>query len=118
MKDNKRFVKYLDKIREGLELKVGEVSLSYSIAPERVLDLPKITDAKQVYDFIKPRWENDLSAIERFKVLFANNTNRIIAWYDLSKGTEVGTTVSVRSIIMMCTNILTCSGVFLCHNHP
>jgi DNA repair protein RadC len=113
-----KFIKYLDSIREGLELKVGEVSLSYTIEPERASELPQIKRSANLYDFILPKWESDIQHIERFKVVFVNRQNRIIGFYNLSKGTEAGTTCSVKSIVMMVTNIPTCAGVFLCHNHP
>jgi len=36
MKTDKRFDKYLNKVREGLEIRVGEITIDYAVAPQKV----------------------------------------------------------------------------------
>ena len=113
-----RFTRYLEQHREGLELKVGEISLSYTIAPEKVSEMPIITEAKQIYDFIKPRWEVDICSTERFKVIYLNQSNRILGWFNISQGSATGTVVDVKLMLGIALNITTCKALITVHNHP
>jgi DNA repair protein RadC len=117
MKAN-RFQKYLDKVREGLELRVGEITIDYAIAPQKVSDLPKVTQSSHAYDFFRSHWESDICETERFKVLFLNNQNRIIAWYNLGIGTSTACQVDIKKLVSIATNIISCKSLIFAHCHP
>jgi DNA repair protein RadC len=112
-----RFDKYLNKVRENLELKVGEIIVDYAIAPEKVSELPKITQSSHAFDFALQRWESDICATERFKVMYLNNQNRVIGWFNLSKGATTGTTIDVKLMLAISLNIPSCKSLITLHNH-
>ena len=118
MKADKRFQKYLDKVREGLEIRVGEITLDYAVAPQKISDLPKITQSNHAYDFLRSHWESDICDTERFKVLFLNNQNHIIAWYNLGIGTSTACQVDIKKLVAIATNITSCKKIVCAHNHP
>ena len=118
MKTNKRFNKYLDKVREGLELRVGEITIDYAIAPQKVSDLPKVTESSHAHKFLRDHWESDICETERFKVLFLNNQNRIIAWYNLGIGTSTACQVDIKKLVSIATNIVSCKNLIFAHCHP
>jgi DNA repair protein RadC len=113
-----KFEKYIDKIRENIELKVGELEVSYTIPPSKVTDLPVIKTCKDAYDYIINKWQDDILAIERFKVLYLNRSNRVIGILDISKGNAVNTISSPKDVFGPALNIPTCCGIIICHNHP
>ena len=118
MKTNKRFDKYLDRVREGLEVRVGEITVDYTVAPQKISDLPKVTQSNHANDFFRSHWESDMCETERFKVLFLNNQNRIIAWYNLGIGTSTACQVDIKKLVSIATNIVSCKSLIFAHCHP
>ncbi len=108
----------MDKVREGLEIRVGEITIDYAVAPQKVSDLPKVTQSSHAHDFLRSHWENDICAIERFKVLFLNNQNNIIGWYNLGIGTSTACQVDIKKLVSIATNITSCKKIICAHNHP
>ena len=75
----------------------------------------KITSSKAVFDVMQPII-GEISN-EEFWVIFLNNSNKIIAKEQLSKGGLTGTVVDVRVIFNKAVSLLA-TAIILCHNHP
>jgi DNA repair protein RadC len=113
-----RFVKYLDNVRDNLVLKVGEMNVSYTIAPNKISELPKITMSRDIYEFLIKIWEPDIIAIERFKCIYLNKQNRILGYLEISKGVSHGTIMDNKSILGPALCLPDINSIIVCHNHP
>ena len=82
---------------------------------ETALEKPKITSSKAVFDLMQPII-GDLEH-EEFWVLFLNNSNKVLAKTQISKGGLTATVVDVKIILQKAIEKLA-SGIILCHNHP
>lgn len=82
---------------------------------EDSIKLPKITSSKDVFRLMQS-YIGDLQH-EEFWVLFLNNSNKIIAKQQVSKGGLTATIVDVRLLFKKALE-LTSVGVIVCHNHP
>lgn len=77
--------------------------------------LNKITSSKTVFELMHPLL-GDLHH-EEFWVLYLNNSNKVIAKEQLSKGGITGTVVDVRIVLKKALELgAVC--LILCHNHP
>ncbi|PCH78059.1 MAG: hypothetical protein COB98_01485 [Flavobacteriaceae bacterium] len=74
-----------------------------------------ITGSRDVFVLMKPMI-GDLNH-EEFWVVFLNNSNKIIAKTQLSKGGLTGTLVDTRLLFKQAIGLLA-TGIILCHNHP
>jgi len=77
--------------------------------------LNKITSSKSVFEIMQPIL-GDLHH-EEFWGLFLNNSNKIIAKQQLSKGGITGTLVDVRLLMKKALEVGATSFI-VCHNHP
>ena len=75
----------------------------------------KILNSRSVFEMMQPLI-GDL-AHEEFWVILMNNSNKVIAKHQLSKGGLTGTIVDIRMIFKKAIEQLA-TGVILCHNHP
>jgi DNA repair protein RadC len=82
---------------------------------EEVQKKTKVTQSKDVYDYIKPHLM-DL-AYEEFWVLLLNRSNIILKAERVSSGGVAGTVADAKIIFNKALEALACS-VILCHNHP
>jgi DNA repair protein RadC len=82
---------------------------------EDAVELVKITSSKLVFEIMQPII-GELPH-EEFWVLFLNNSNKVIAKSQLSKGGISGTVVDVRLVFKMALET-GATGLILCHNHP
>lgn len=82
---------------------------------ETALEKPKITCSKDVFNIMQPII-GDLE-YEEFWVLFLNNSNKVIAKTQVSKGGLTATIVDVRLLFKRALE-LACVGLIACHNHP
>lgn len=82
---------------------------------EVALKFPKITCSKDVNNLINPII-GDLGH-EEFWVLFLNNSNKILAKSQISKGGLTSTLVDVRVLFKQAVE-LAAVGIIVCHNHP
>lgn len=82
---------------------------------ESVPELTKITSSASVFSLMQPVL-GELPH-EEFWILYLNNSNKIIAKAQLSKGGITGTVVDVR---LLYKNAIGhgATGIILCHNHP
>lgn len=82
---------------------------------EIALEKPKITSSKNVFHLMQPII-GDIEH-EEFWVLFLNNSNKVLAKTQISKGGLTATIVDVRLLFKRALE-LTSVGVIVCHNHP
>ena len=82
---------------------------------EATLTKPKITSSKSVFNVMQPII-GDLPH-EEFWVLYLNNSNKVLAKNQISKGGLTSTIVDVRLVLKKALE-LACIGLIVCHNHP
>lgn len=82
---------------------------------EIALEKPKITSSKAVFNLMQPII-GDL-AHEEFWVLFLNNSNKVLAKNQISKGGLTATVVDVRLLFKRALELASV-GIIVCHNHP
>lgn len=98
-----------------MEITLNEIQVSYS-TPQTTK--PQIKSSLQVYEMVKKHWNpNHLELHEEFKVIFLNQSNRVLGIYDLAKGGISQCTVDVRLIFSIALKVNS-SGIMLVHNHP
>ncbi|MDE1206068.1 RadC family protein [Tenacibaculum larymnensis] len=77
--------------------------------------VPKIKSSKDVAKIMQPLI-GDLQ-YEEFWVLYLNNSNKVLAKHQLSKGGFTATLVDVRLLYKRALE-LSAIGIIVCHNHP
>lgn len=82
---------------------------------ENALEKPKITSSKAVFNVMQPII-GDLPH-EEFWVLFLNNSNKVLAKSQISKGGLTATIVDVRLLFKRALELASV-GIIVCHNHP
>ncbi len=82
---------------------------------EEALELKKITSSKNVFEIMQPIIGE--LAYEEFWLLFLNNSNKVIAKSQLSKGGLTGTVVDIR-VIFKAAFENNATSIILAHNHP
>jgi DNA repair protein RadC len=82
---------------------------------EEALELPKITSSKAVFEQMQPLI-GELQH-EEFWILYLNNSNKIVAKSQQSKGGLTGTIVDVRLVLKKALE-LNVTAIILSHNHP
>ncbi len=92
-------------------LELGRRRRKLDDAPE----LKKITSSKIAFEIMRPIIGELFH--EEFWVLFLNNSNKVIAKSQLSKGGITGTIVDVRIVYKLAIEN-GATGLILCHNHP
>ena len=82
---------------------------------EEVVELKKVTSSKIIFEIMQPII-GELPH-EEFWIIYLNNSNKVIAKSQLSKGGITGTLVDVR-IVFKTALEMGATGLILCHNHP
>ena len=82
---------------------------------EIALKKPKITSSKAVFNIMQPLI-GDLEH-EEFWVLFLNNSNKVLAKSQMSKGGLTATVVDVRLLLKQALEMASVA-IIICHNHP
>ncbi|PWG06545.1 RadC family protein [Polaribacter aquimarinus] len=82
---------------------------------ETTLEKPKITSSNNVFNLMQPII-GDLPH-EEFWVLFLNNSNKVLAKNQVSKGGFTATIVDVRLLFKRALELASV-GIIVCHNHP
>jgi DNA repair protein RadC len=82
---------------------------------EVALEKPKITSSKDVANLMQPIL-GDLEH-EEFWVLFLNNSNKVVAKSQISKGGLTATIVDIRLVFKRALELASV-GIIVCHNHP
>jgi DNA repair protein RadC len=115
-KDNDEIVNNNSISKDGVEIPEIDIEkikmIDLNITDNKILSLEDtIRVLKQLYD------KGSINAYEEVKVLYLDNSNRVIGVYTHSKGGIAGTIVDVE---MICGLALKClaKGVIMSHNHP
>jgi DNA repair protein RadC len=96
---------------------LAEVELIYR-SKVRASDRPKITDSKSTFDLLISHWDMDkIELFEEFKVLFLNQSNRVLGIYNVSSGGITGTVADPRLIFGAALKATACN-LILAHSHP
>ena len=82
---------------------------------ETAMEKPKITSSVAVFNLLQPII-GDLEH-EEFWVLFLNNSNKVVAKNQISKGGLTATVVDVRLLFKRALE-LAAVAIIVCHNHP
>jgi len=95
---------------------VSEVELTYK-SKVNPLDRPQITHSRQSYDILLHNWSDQLEWVEEFNILLLNRANRVLGFYNVSKGGQTGTVVDAKVVFAAA---LKCKAnyLILAHNHP
>jgi DNA repair protein RadC len=82
---------------------------------ENLLEKPKIGGSNDVFKLMHPII-GDLSH-EEFWVLFLNNSNKVLAKLQVSKGGMTATVVDIRLLFKQALELFSVA-IIVCHNHP
>ena len=95
---------------------VAEIELTYKskVNPN---DRPQIISSRNSYDVLLNNWSDQLEWVEEFNILLLNRANRVLGFYNVSKGGQTGTVVDAKVVFAAA---LKCKAVSLVisHNHP
>jgi len=82
---------------------------------EEVTVYPKINSSSQVFKLMQPLL-SDLPH-EEFWAIYLNNSNKVLAKYQISKGGLTATLVDIRMLYKKAIELVA-TGIIVCHNHP
>jgi DNA repair protein RadC len=77
----------------------------------------KITDPRDVADYVRPFISETLMAFETFMIIGLNKANNTVGWGIVSQGGLSNVLVDMRILMKMALDMC-CNGIILCHNHP
>jgi DNA repair protein RadC len=113
------------RILKGVHGNINELAKAISIITalelgkrrqlEAALEKPKISSSKNVANLMQPIL-GDLEH-EEFWVLFLNNSNKVVAKNQVSKGGLTATIVDIRLVFKSALELASV-GIIVCHNHP
>ena len=94
---------------------IAEVQISYStnVQPSERAKIASSKDAADIFRQVFPGFEHR----EFFYAMLLNRGNRVLGYYEVSKGGISGTVVDVRLILQAAIKTNT-SAIILAHNHP
>ena len=95
---------------------VSEIELTYK-SKVKASDRPQVICSRQSYDILLHHWSDQLEWVEEFNLLLLNRANRVLAFYNVSKGGVAGTVVDAK-VVFAAALKLRASGIILAHNHP
>jgi len=95
---------------------VSEIELSYKrrVNPN---DRPQITSSRDSFDILLNNWSDQIEFIEEFNILMLSRSNRVLGFYNVSKGGQTGTVVDAR-VVFSAALKMKASYLILAHNHP
>jgi DNA repair protein RadC len=112
-------VKKLSSFKGIGEAKAIAIITALELGKRRQLEIalkkPKITSSKAVFNIMQPLI-GDLEH-EEFWVLFLNNSNKVLAKSQMSKGGLTATVVDVRLLLKQALEMASVA-IIICHNHP
>jgi DNA repair protein RadC len=77
----------------------------------------KISNSKQLSEYIRQFYSSDINVFESSFILLMNRANFTIGYAKISQGGITGTVVDVRIVCKYAIDSLA-TNVVLCHNHP
>lgn len=95
---------------------VAEITITYS-PTFRAIKRPIVQSSADAYKVFLEKWSDLIGFVEEFNVLFLDQGNKVICFYNVSKGGINSTTVDKR--VVFAAALKACAvGVILAHNHP
>ncbi|MCX6272214.1 MAG: JAB domain-containing protein [Bacteroidetes bacterium] len=91
-----------------------KVSYSHKIRPSEMIKVSRSNDA---YEALLTIWEGQLDHIEYFYIILMNRANKIMGYYQLSKGGQTGTVADPKCVFQVALKCC-CAAIILAHNHP
>ena len=95
---------------------VSEVELTYK-NKVKASDRPQITSSRTAFDILLHNWSDQIEYQEEFNVLLLNRANRVIGFYNVSKGGQSSTVVDAK-VVFAAALKSSSSYLVLAHNHP
>ena len=89
----------------------------------KAAERPQIRESKDIYTIFNSirkyndKYTNEMDIREFFFALYLNKTNKIIAWKEISSGSNCGCVCDIQTIIRNAL-LLGVSSIIVCHNHP
>ena len=120
--ENDFYQNYLQLIRVSKQtmmntfFNVSEVKLTYK-SRVKPSDRPQVISSHSAYDVFMQHWSDQIEFLEEFNILILNQANRVLAFYNVSKGGRTGTVVDAK-IIFTAALKLNGVGILLAHSHP
>ena len=96
--------------------KVSEVELTYR-SKVKANDRPQIMSSRTAFDIFLYNWSDQIEIQEEFNILLLNQANRVIGFYNVSKGGRASTVVDAKVVFAAALKGNAVSLV-LAHNHP
>lgn len=87
------------------------------VAEQTVDPTFKVTDSKEVNEYVRKIWPEDIGIRESMIALYLNRANKIVGHSLISSGGVAGT-VADPKIIFSTALLNMASGIILVHNHP
>jgi len=95
---------------------VSEVKLTYK-SRVKAADRPQIISSHSAYDILLSNWSDQIEMVEEFNVLLLNRANRVLCFFNVSKGGQSGTVVDAKVVFTAALKTRS-SSLILSHNHP
>jgi DNA repair protein RadC len=96
--------------------RVSEVQLTYK-SKIKASERPKITSSRQVYDLLRPFFEEHMEYRELCYAVYLNTANRVLGVVKVSEGGCSGTVVDSK-ILFQGALLCAANAIILAHNHP
>ena len=91
---------------------------SFTNQKVKASERPKISDSREAYAFLMFHWNQDkIELVEEFKVIFLNQTNKVLGIFNVSSGGITGTVADPRLIFSAALKASACN-IMLAHSHP
>lgn len=95
---------------------VSEVELSYK-SKVNPSDRPQIISSHTAYDVLLSNWSDHIELVEECNILLLNRANRVLAFFNVSKGGHTGTVVDAKVVFTAALKLKSTS-IIISHNHP
>ncbi len=96
---------------------VSKVELIYK-SKVKASQRPKISSSRDCHDILRSLWDDSkIGLVEEFKILFLNQSNKVVGFLEVSQGGVTGTVADPRIILAAALQVVACN-IVLAHNHP
>lgn len=95
---------------------VNEIEVMYKPRLD-ITPLQKITSSKEIVDFLRSIWHDDIEYRERFYAVYLNRQNKILGYHIVSVGGAAATVADTKLIFQPALK-LHANSIIIAHNHP
>ena len=95
---------------------VSEVELTYK-NKVKASDRPQVTCSQHSYDILLNNWSDQIEFVEEFNLLLLDRANRVLGFYNVSKGGQTSTVVDAK-VVFTAALKMKASYLILSHSHP